>query len=396
MDNRKEQIIAFNQETLNDEKSLKLKIYNYFYLILKSRNKLNSYIISFFIILETIQLISYAFSEPHLDSWKLNKNVIKYISMILGSLRISPLMKYISYSNYLVILYCLLSLIFIFCVIILFQILSNNSSTQKIQGIFFIRIILNLMAIFLYIPITELFLFPLNCKDGKIAVISESVECGKDLYYLYVILGIIGAILTFALITFFLNFYFYPFYEYNNNRKLITSNDLILHISKLIFIIKYTFVTNEYLSIAILLIFSLFCVIKEIDERTYSNSLLKIITNIRNISAFWAYFILLVSKICYNSKINNIIYFLFFSYPLIICYAILKIQNEEINFFFIPDDMSDINCLLKKTRILMNLIDSEIEDNNILNKTSNKKKKKNSEVFLYGYIQNHIKTCEHE
>ena len=58
--------------------------------------------------------------------------------------------------------------------------------------------------------------------------------------------------------------------------------------------------------------------------------------------------------------------------------------------------MSDINCLLKKTRILMNLIDSEIEDNNILNKTSNKKKKKNSEVFLYGYIQNHIKTCEHE
>ena len=396
MDNRKEQIIAFNQETLNDEKSLKLKIYNYFYLILKSRNKLNSYIISFFIILETIQLISYAFSEPHLDSWKLNKNVIKYISMILGSLRISPLMKYISYSNYLVILYCLLSLIFIFCVIILFQILSNNSSTQKIQGIFFIRIILNLMAIFLYIPITELFLFPLNCKDGKIAVISESVECGKDLYYLYVILGIIGAILTFALITFFLNFYFYPFYEYNNNRKLITSNDLILHISKLIFIIKYTFVTNEYLSIAILLICSLFCVIKEIDERTYSNSLLKIITNIRNISAFWAYFILLVSKICYNSKINNIIYFLFFSYPLIICYAILKIQNEEINFFFIPDDMSDINCLLKKTRILMNLIDSEIEDNNILNKTSNKKKKKNSEVFLYGYIQNHIKTCEHE
>ena len=256
------------------------------------------------------------------------------------------------------------------------------------------RIILNIIAIFLYIPITELFLFPLNCKDGKIAIISNPIECGKDLYYLYVILGILGALLTFFSVFFFLNFYFYPFYEHNNNRKLITSNDIILHFVKLDFVLKYIFIKNEYLSIAILLICSLFCNIKEIDERTYSNSLLKIVTNIRNISAFWAYLILLISKICYNSKVNNIIYFLFFSYPLIICCAILKIKNEDINFFFIPDNINDINSLLKKTRILMNLIDSEIEENNTLNKSSSKKKKKNSEIFLYGYIQNHKKIME--
>ena len=213
-------------------------------------------------------------------------------------------------------------------------------------------------------------------------MISNDIECGKDLYYLYVVLGIIGALLTFISVFFFLNFYFYPFYEYNNNRKLITTNDLILHVVKLIFVLKYIFIKNEYFSIAILLICSLFCVIVEIEERTYSNYLLKIVTNIRNISAFYAYFVLLLYKIFYNSKINNIIYFLFFSYPLIICYAILKIKNEDINFFFIPDNMNDINCLLKKTRILMNLIDSEIEENNTLNKSSNKKKKKNSEIFL--------------
>ena len=84
--------------------------------------------------------------------------------------------------------------------------------------------------------------------------------------------------------------------------------------------------------------------------------------NIRNISAFWAYLVLLISKICYHSKVNNIIYFLFFSYPLVICYSILKIKNEDINFFFIPDNINDINSLLKKTRILMNLIDAEIEE----------------------------------
>ena len=396
MENRKEQILAFNQDSISDDKSLKLKTYNYFYLILKSKGTINSIVISFFILLETIQLVSYAFEEPHLDSWKIKKNVIKYISLVFGSVRITPLMRYVNFDNYLILLYCLLIIVFIFCVIILFQILSNDSETKKIKGIFCIRIILNIIAIFLYIPITELFLFPLNCKEGKIAVISDDVECGKNLYYLYVILGIIGALLTFISVFFFLNFYFYPFYENNNNSKLITSNDLILHVIKLIFVLKYIFIKNEYLSIAILLICSLFCIIREIEERTYNTLLLKIFTNIRNVSAFWAYLILLISKICYNSRINNIIYFLFFSYPLIVCYAILKIYNEDINFFFIPDNMNDINCLLKKTRILMNLIDAEIEENNLLNKSSNKKKKKNSEIFLYGYIQNHIKTCELE
>ena len=203
MENKKEQMLAFNQDTLGEEKSLKLKVYNYFYLILKSKGKINSIIISFFIILETIQLVSYAFSEPHLDSWKLNQNVIKYISIILGSVRISPLMKYITFDDYLVILYCLLVIIFLFCVIILFQVLSNNTSTKQIKGIFCMRLILNILAIFLYIPMTELFLFPLNCKDGKIAIIKDSIECGKDLYYLYVILGIIGAVLTFFSVFFF-------------------------------------------------------------------------------------------------------------------------------------------------------------------------------------------------
>ena len=91
MENRKEQMLAFNQESLAEDKSLKLKVYNYFYLILKSKGKINSIIISFLIILETIQLVSYAFDEPHLESWKIKKNVIKYISIILGSVRISPL-----------------------------------------------------------------------------------------------------------------------------------------------------------------------------------------------------------------------------------------------------------------------------------------------------------------
>ena len=162
MEKEKEQMLNFNQESQAQDKSFKFKMYNYFYLIIKSKGKTNSVIASFFIVLETIQIVSYAFSEPHLDTWKLNKNAIKYISIILGSMRISPLMKYVSYNNYLIALYCLVALVFIFFVFILFQIISSNSSTRQIEGIYFTRLVLNLLAIFLYIPITELFLFPLN------------------------------------------------------------------------------------------------------------------------------------------------------------------------------------------------------------------------------------------
>ena len=393
MDTRKDQILVFNQESLIDDKSLKFKIYNYFYLILKSKREFNSIVLSLLIILEAIQLISYAFTEPHLSSWKIDKTAIEYISIILGSLRVSPLMKFISFNNYLVIAYCLLGMIFIFYVILLIQILTNSPSTKQIRGISFIRMAINITSIFLYIPITELFLLPLKCKDGKIIIISNSIECGSGFYYLYVVIGIIGALLLFLLILFILNFYFYPFYESNLNRKLNTSNDIFLHISKLLFILRYIYIKDEFFSIVILLVCSLFLVIKEFYESTYCNTLLKIVINLRNISAFWTYFILLISKIFYNTNINGIIYLLFFSYPLIIYFAVLKIKREEIDFFLIPLEINDINYLLKKTRILINMVESEIDENNSLNKYSNKKEKKKSQIFLYGYIKMHVRTC---
>ena len=127
---------------------------------------------------------------------------------------------------------------------------------------------IDIICIFLYIPITEIFLLPLKCENGNIETISDTQKCGADLYYLYVIIGIIGALLLFFLALFFLNFYFYPFYESN---LLNTSNDLFLLITKLVFILRFIYIKNEYLSITILLLFTFICVVKESFERTYNN-----------------------------------------------------------------------------------------------------------------------------
>ena len=146
METRKDQILIFNQESSIDDKSLKFKIYNYFYLILKSKKEISSLILSFLIILEAIQLTSYAFTDPHLNSWKIDKKDVDIISIVLGSIRISPLMKYVSFQNYLITAYCLLGVIFLIYIILLIQILANSSSSKQINGMSFIRIVINKYA----------------------------------------------------------------------------------------------------------------------------------------------------------------------------------------------------------------------------------------------------------
>ena len=48
----------------NDELTTKTKLFNFFYNVLK-RKDFNVFITSLLLIIETIQVISYAFSDPH-------------------------------------------------------------------------------------------------------------------------------------------------------------------------------------------------------------------------------------------------------------------------------------------------------------------------------------------
>ena len=57
--------------------------------------------------------MSYAFSSPHYESWKININHIKLLSNIVGVFRITTLMQFIDYKIYTIILYILIIFIFI-------------------------------------------------------------------------------------------------------------------------------------------------------------------------------------------------------------------------------------------------------------------------------------------
>ena len=59
-----------------ETQTVKTKIYNYFYFILKDKKEINLASSCIFIFLEMIQLLSFAFDDPNKDIWKISEKYI--------------------------------------------------------------------------------------------------------------------------------------------------------------------------------------------------------------------------------------------------------------------------------------------------------------------------------
>ena len=123
MEDKKEKANIYNQDLINESRSFSNRIHNYFYIMLKDKREISFLEMYILYILETIQLISYGLSDPHLNTWKENNSTIKTISDIIGISRITTLMKYVKFDIYLIIFFILIFFIFAFCVFLVVQIL---------------------------------------------------------------------------------------------------------------------------------------------------------------------------------------------------------------------------------------------------------------------------------
>ena len=112
MDDKKEKSNNYNQDLAFEKPSFSNKIYNYFYIMLSDKKEISFLEIYILYILETIQLISYGISEPHINAWKENKSILKTISDIIGISRITTLMKYVKFDIYLIIFFFVANFIF--------------------------------------------------------------------------------------------------------------------------------------------------------------------------------------------------------------------------------------------------------------------------------------------
>ena len=383
-------------DTSLEEKSFKIKTFNLFYEISKEK-QYNKWAISIFIILEMLQLISYAFDEPHKLLWKIKESNIDKIATILGATRIVTLMEYINFPIYMVIFILLIVIIFVLFLYILMEILLLNQFQTKLyeKCVFFTNLLINPICTFLFIPISELILLPLKCKNGNIDIVKNGAKCYENLYYLYFILGIIGSILLLICCLYLIFFYFFPFQYYSSELRTNSNNEIILLISKFIIIYRMILIKNQYISILIILILNLFLLTNEFHNPTYNNYFINLICSIRNISGFWTYFILLVAKILQKTDINGIVYLLLFGYPIIIICFIIFLNKKELSYENINDKFENINNYLLKTSFRIKLIHSFLDNTkNIIN--SNNLDYQKNEILLKGSIQKHNDTCLNE
>lgn len=65
-----------------DELSIKIKIFNFYFYVLRKKD-INMFLCGFLLILETFQLVSYAFTTPHMNNWGVKTNTMDYIQLIV-------------------------------------------------------------------------------------------------------------------------------------------------------------------------------------------------------------------------------------------------------------------------------------------------------------------------
>ena len=381
-----------------DDVSIKSKIFNFYFFVLRKKD-INIFFTSLLLIIESLQLISFSFSEPHIKNWKIAESKMKNIKLVIGASRLTSIFTYIDYDLYIIIFFCLLAYIFLHCLFLAMLIKFNKTTTKFYQiGIIFTRYFTTPFTVFLIIPISETILLPFKCKNDYLDIVKNPIKCWKGLHYLYVVLSVIFSFAFYFLIIVSSLFYFNPFNTKKTTTKISTSSDAFLYFSKIILVIKYIFIKDEYISIVIMLILSLFNLKKGFDEATYNNYNLECIISIRNSSFFWTNFVLIVNKLAANSKINGTIYLLIFGYPLIVTFSIIYYRKQNESFVFASSNLNNINEYLTRTKYLIKLIDDYIDNYN--NKTGNKSSKNNkgnkNEILLKGIISIHEETCLNE
>ena len=116
----------------NNNISLKLKLFNFYYSVLRKKS-FGKIVLIVFIIFEGIELISYAFNKLFKKIWKLNSDIFDLFELITGATRITVLMKYLTFNAYLVI-FCFIS-IFIFAnFLLLFMALSFGNGKPRLYN----------------------------------------------------------------------------------------------------------------------------------------------------------------------------------------------------------------------------------------------------------------------
>jgi len=235
----------------------------------------------------------------------------------------------------------------------------------------------------------------IKCENSVIPIFSDSVECWKGLHLLYGFLSIFFTLIFFILLFILLLFLFNPFNDKQGSVKLDTTADLFMFFFKIINVLRFIFIENDWFSIILLFSFSFLNLKKSLENPTYNNYFLECVICMRNSSILWTYLVLLVSKIFESTNFNGQIFLWIFCYPLIIGFTLIFYRNKTQNFLISNSNFNDEKQLLMKINYLRSLIESFLSKNKN-SKSNNSSNMNRDEILLKGYVIIQEETCVSE
>ena len=381
MNEEKEKNSLFIPDINTNDKTLTYKIFHYFHYQLKGNKEFKTWLSCILILIESVQFISYAFSPIHFDSWKLEEKSISKISTVISAFRLSSFIKLMKNEIYYLILYLVIVFIFVLCLFVVLQILFSDTSSRLFKySAATIWSLINILSIFLFIPLMEIVLTPIQCVNGKVYGLKNDEICWNAIHYLRSILGVLGGIF----------FSFYPFQKSMSTIRINSTNDLIIIIMKLVAILQNIFIKNEYASLAILFLIAYIMFYFCYNENSYNNSHLELIIIIKNLLILWTYFVLFLTKIFQSFIINGFIYLLVIGYPVMVYLSILLNKEKEMSFTYLSGNICELKSLLKKIKFNIKLINAFIErSKNVRNENDGQR----NIILLNGNIKMHNTMC---
>ena len=377
----------FNEE----ETKIKFRLFLFYSEILKKK-QVNILITSILLIIETIQMVSYAFTQPLVSLWELSPSTEDYLKKIIGAPRITPLYYYLNFNEYLIIWIILVSAFFIY-ILFFATVLQINKTNSKIYRFFVVlsRYLFYISPIVLVIPSLETVFLMGNCNaEKKFDWVKNGIQCFSGIHFLYFTISIIYGI-VFVIFMFLNQFYVYaPFENYKQVLKVNTYAETVNFAYKFIIIVIYCIGINKKLTTAVYFLGSLYVTTISFSHRIYNTTLLNALVNFRNCSVLWTYFTLLLNSITTTKFFSNTIYLEILGYPLIIFLSNSLSRNNLLM------EIGDLTKTANEFEFLKAIKKLTYIISNTLNHSKHNKKKKKCEILLTGYINFHEKICLNE
>jgi len=297
------QSLSNSEEETIEDTSFKERFFHLCYFLNRDI-KINFEITAVLYILETVQLISYAFSYPLQSIWKIPKDTDKIVHRIVTSTRISCLFELFDFNSYLII--WIILLIIIFLVFLSFVLALQINTMQSLFYRFNISLaksVFNPMSQFFMIPILETLLIMNRCENNHV-YLDDGIECFKGIHILYCALSIIfGLVFIFFILVVEL-FNYTPFRKDNDKIicKINNSSENFLCFMKVLIVLCYIIKMNEWIFTIILIFTFTINLISCYEHSTFNNDCLELIISIRNCSTLWSYIVIILGKISGSDK----------------------------------------------------------------------------------------------